>query len=136
LSSRELTETQLRIYLYILTHGGDVSVREIARDLRLSPSTVHYSLKRLEELGYVTRSSSGYVVKKPVKLEGYVLLGRLLVPRLLVYGLFFSGVFTGVLIYTLTHELTGERLLALVVSLIASMLFYYEALKAWRRVLT
>jgi DNA-binding Lrp family transcriptional regulator len=136
LSSRELTETQLRIYLYILTHGGDVSVREIARDLRLSPSTVHYSLKRLEELGYVTRSSSGYVVKKPVKLEGYVLLGRLLVPRLLVYGLFFSGVFTGVLIYTLTRGLTGERLLALVVSLTASTLFYYEALRAWRRVLT
>jgi DNA-binding Lrp family transcriptional regulator len=136
LSSRELTETQLRIYLYILTHGGDVSVREIARDLRLSPSTVHYSLKRLEELGYVTRSSSGYVVKKQVKLEGYVLLGRLLVPRLLVYGLFFSGVFTGVLIYTLTRGLTGERLLALVVSLVASTLFYYEALRAWRRVLT
>jgi DNA-binding Lrp family transcriptional regulator len=136
LSSRELTETQLRIYLYILTHGGDVSVREIARDLRLSPSTVHYSLKRLEELGYVTRSSSGYVVKKPVKLEGYVLLGRLLVPRLLVYGLFFSGVFTGVLIYTLTRGLTGERLLALVVSLVASTLFYYEAFRAWRRVLT
>lgn len=136
MSSRELTETQLRIYLYILTHGGDVSVREIARDLRLSPSTVHYSLKRLEELGYVTRSSSGYVVKKQVKLEGYVLLGRLLVPRLLVYGLFFSGVFTGVLIYTLTRGLTGERLLALVVSLVASTLFYYEALRAWRRVLT
>ncbi|MFZ8783660.1 MAG: helix-turn-helix transcriptional regulator [Desulfurococcaceae archaeon] len=136
MSSRELTETQLRIYLYILTHGGDVSVREIARDLRLSPSTVHYSLKRLEELGYVTRSSSGYVVKKPVKLEGYVLLGRLLVPRLLVYGLFFSGVFTGVLIYTLTRGLTGERLLALVVSLVASTLFYYEAFRAWRRVLT
>ena len=136
MSSRELTETQLRIYLYILTHGGDVSVREIARDLRLSPSTVHYSLKRLEELGYVARSSSGYVVKKPVKLEGYVLLGRLLVPRLLVYGLFFSGVFTGVLIYTLTRGLTGERLLALVVSLTASTLFYYEAFRAWSRVLT
>ena len=136
MSSRELTETQLRIYLYILTHGGDVSVREIARDLRLSPSTVHYSLKRLEELGYVARSSSGYVVKKPVKLEGYVLLGRLLVPRLLVYGLFFSGVFTGVLIYTLTRGLTGERLLALVVSLIASTLFYYEAFRAWRRIIT
>jgi DNA-binding Lrp family transcriptional regulator len=136
LSSRELTETQLRIYLYILTHGGDVSVREIARDLRLSPSTVHYSLKRLEELGYVARSSSGYVVKKPVKLEGYVLLGRLLVPRLLVYGLFFSGVFTGVLIYTLTRGLTGERLLALVVSLTASTLFYYEAFRARSRVLT
>jgi DNA-binding Lrp family transcriptional regulator len=105
LSSRRLTDTQVKIYLYILTHSGDVSVRDIARDLDLSPSTVHYNLKRLEELGYIEK------------------------PRLLIYGLFFTGVFMGTLIYTVLTELTADRLLTLLVSLIAATLFYLEAFK-------
>jgi DNA-binding Lrp family transcriptional regulator len=129
LSSRRLTDTQVKIYLYILTHSGDVSVRDIARDLDLSPSTVHYNLKRLEELGYIEKSVNGYVVKNPVKLGEYIIVGRLIIPRLLIYGLFFTGVFMGTLIYTVLTELTADRLLTLLVSLIAATLFYLEAFK-------
>jgi DNA-binding Lrp family transcriptional regulator len=129
LSSRRLTDTQVKIYLYILTHSGDVSVRDIARDLDLSPSTVHYNLKRLEELGYIEKSANGYVVKNPVKLGEYIIVGRLIIPRLLIYGLFFTGVFMGTLIYTVLTELTADRLLTLLVSLIAATLFYLEAFK-------
>jgi len=129
LSSKRLTDTQVKIYLYILTHSGDVSVRDIARDLDLSPSTVHYNLKRLEELGYIEKSANGYVVKNPVKLGEYIIVGRLIIPRLLIYGLFFTGVFMGTLIYTVLTELTADRLLTLLVSLIAATLFYLEAFK-------
>lgn len=129
MSSKRLTDTQVKIYLYILTHSGDVSVRDIARDLDLSPSTVHYNLKRLEELGYIEKSVNGYVVKNPVKLGEYIIVGRLIIPRLLIYGLFFTGVFMGTLIYTVLTELTADRLLTLLVSLIAATLFYLEAFK-------
>jgi DNA-binding Lrp family transcriptional regulator len=110
-------------------------VRDIARDLNLPPSTVHYNLKRLEEEGFIARSSSGYVVRNPVKLEGYLVLGKLLVPRLLIYGLFFTGVFTGTLIYSLSAGFTSERILLLVILVIASALFYIEALCARRKTL-
>jgi len=132
LSSRRLTDTQVRIYLYILTRGGDVSVRDIARDLDLSPSTVHYNLKRLEELGYIVKSINGYVVKNPVKLGDYIIVGRLIIPRLLIYGLFFTGIFAGTVIYTILTEFTADRLLTLLVSLVAAALFYLEALKTRR----
>jgi DNA-binding Lrp family transcriptional regulator len=132
LSSRRLTDTQIKIYLYILTHSGDVSVRDIARDLDLSPSTVHYNLKRLEELGYIEKSVNGYVVKNPVKLGEYIMVGRLIIPRLLIYGLFFTGVFMGTVTYTVLTELTADRLLTLLVSLIAATLFYLEAFRTRR----
>jgi len=135
LSSKKLTDTQVKIYLYIATHGGDVSVRDIARDLNLPPSTVHYNLKRLEELGYIARSLEGYVVKNSIKLEDYILVGKLLIPRLLVYGLFFTGVFIGTLIYTVRTGLTADRLLILLVSLLATLLFYIEALRTRKRAL-
>jgi DNA-binding Lrp family transcriptional regulator len=135
LSSRRLTDTQVKIYLYILTHSGDVSVRDIARDLDLSPSTVHYNLKRLEELGYIEKSANGYVVKNPVKLREYVIVGRLIIPRLLIYGLFFTGIFAGTVVYTILTEFTGDRLLTLLVSLIAAILFYLEAIKTREKTL-
>jgi DNA-binding Lrp family transcriptional regulator len=125
----------MRIYLYILTRGGNVSVRDIARDLNLPPSTVHYNLKRLEEAGCIVKSSSGYAVRNPVRVEGYVILGKLLIPRLLIYGLFFTGIFTGTLIYSLSTGFTGERLLLLAVLITASVLFYIEALNARRKIL-
>ncbi len=46
-----------------------MSVRDIARDLNLPPSTVHYNLKRLEELGYISRGSEGFIIRNPIKLE-------------------------------------------------------------------
>ncbi len=110
-------------------------MRDIARDLNLPPSTVHYNLKRLEEEGFIARSSSGYVVRNPVKLEGYLVLGKLLVPRLLIYGLFFTGVFTGTLIYSLSAGFTSERILLLVILVIASALFYIEAFCTRRKTL-
>lgn len=135
MSSRKLSDTQLKIYLYIATRGGDVSVRDIARDLNLPPSTVHYNLKRLEELGYIAKGSEGYVIKNPIKLEDYILVGKLLIPRLLIYGLFFTGVFIGTLIYTVRSGLTADKLLTLLISLLATILFYFEALKTRRRAL-
>jgi hypothetical protein len=81
------------------------------------------------------KSSSGYAVRNPVRVEGYVILGKLLIPRLLIYGLFFTGIFTGTLIYSLSTGFTGERLLLLAVLITASVLFYIEALNARRKIL-
>jgi DNA-binding transcriptional ArsR family regulator len=125
--SEELNETQVRIYLYLVTHGGDASVREIARELKLSPSTVHYHLKRLEEMGYIEKTSNGYIVKKPIRLRSHVVLGKFVIPRLLIYGLFFTGVFVGTAIYIVQNGINSERLLLLIVSLVAAVVMYIEA---------
>ncbi len=135
MNNKKLTNTQVKIYLYIATRGGNVSVRDIARDLNLPVSTVHYNLKRLEELGYIAKSSEGYIVKNPIKLKDYILVGKLLIPRLLIYGLFFTGIFIGTLVYTVRTSLTADRLLLLLISLLATLIFYIEALRTHRRTL-
>jgi len=134
LTREELSETQVRIYLYIATHRGKHSVRDIARALELSPSTVHYNLKRLEELGYIARGRRGYIVRKPIRLRDYVILGRLVVPRLVIYGVFFTGVFTGTLVYSVLTGFNKDRSLVLVISLLAALLFYIEAYRVRVRV--
>lgn len=58
---QKLTAMQQKIYDYIAnavrTQGYPPSVREIGEAVGLkSPSTVHFHIKHLEELGYITKS--------------------------------------------------------------------------------
>ena len=59
---QKLTAMQQKIYDYIAnavrTQGYPPSVREIGEAVGLkSPSTVHFHIKHLEELGYITTVS-------------------------------------------------------------------------------
>jgi len=133
LSSKDLGETALKVYAALLESGKPLGPREVAKILGLPVSTAYYNLKKLEELGLVEKAPEGYVVSKPSSVEGYVVLARRLVPRLVVYSMFFLGVLVGELVLVALKGASPDRLLAIVVSLAASATLLAEGLSARRK---
>ncbi|MEM2005068.1 MAG: winged helix-turn-helix domain-containing protein [Zestosphaera sp.] len=125
----ELGRVALRIYVYLLESSEPRGVREIARALEIPVSSVYYHLKRLEDLGFIGRRGDGYVITRMVTLEGYVLLGRKLIPRLAIYSLFFLGIALGeVLVIATTSLVDVDRVLLIASCALAFILFTAEAL--------
>ena len=75
---QKLTAMQQKIYDYIAdairTQGYPPSVREIGEAVGLkSPSTVHFHMKHLEELGYINKSGrKGRALEEPYSAPGRV----------------------------------------------------------------
>ncbi len=129
-----LSRTALRIYIYLAEKGRPLGPREIARDLGLAPSLVYYHLKKLEELGLVVRHGTSYVVVKPQPIEGFIVLGRRYVHRLTLYGLLFLGILCGeIIVISITTFLTWERILLMVVTLLATILLFIEGIRLRKR---
>ncbi|MGC8982820.1 MAG: helix-turn-helix domain-containing protein [Desulfurococcaceae archaeon] len=125
----DLGETALKIYVYLLESKNPKGVREIARELNMPVSTVYYHLKKLEDLEIVRRREGGYVIARAIRIEGYVLLGRKLIPRLTIYSLFFLGFSLGQAYVILTGKsATLDKLLLLALSIVAFALFLLEGL--------
>ncbi len=118
----------MRIYFKLFESEVPLGVRELARDLNLPVSTVHYNLRRLESLGIISKSSGGYVVSKSIPIEGFLTIRRKLIPRLLLYSVFFLGVTLGVIITLLTSEFSADKVLTVVVSATASIAFLLEGM--------
>jgi DNA-binding Lrp family transcriptional regulator len=129
----DLGRVALRIYLRLLESKVPLGVRELARDLNIPVSTVHYNLRKLEELGVISRSSDGYVVSRLIPLDGFVVVRKKLVPRLVIYALFFTGITLGELIVMITLGVNVDRLLIITTSSIASVIFFIEGLVTKRR---
>ena len=73
-------DLRLEIMLLLLNSDDDISVREIARRLNRPVGHVFYHLKRLYELGILTRNEvDGRVYYSPQKLftNGIVILNQL-----------------------------------------------------------
>ncbi|PUA33860.1 MAG: TrmB family transcriptional regulator [Zestosphaera tikiterensis] len=128
MAGEELSKTSLKIYVYLLSSSSPQGVREIARALNLPVSTAHYHVKKLMELGLIKEESDGYRVSKVVGLEGFLVIGRKLVPRFTVYAMFFAGVLIGELALVMSRGLTPDGLIALIVSLTAFALFFIEGM--------
>jgi len=115
----KLSKTALRIYLYLLNKNREVGPREIAKDLGISPSLVHYHLKRMESMGLVSKGSEGYKVASVMKIEGFIALGRRLVPRMYIYSSFFAGLILAEVVGVITRvtPLSGSIALAMIASI-------------------
>ncbi len=125
----ELTGVPLKIYVYLLESKEPKSVREIAEALSMAPSSIHYHLKKLASLGIIKRDINGYTVNKKISIEGYMILMNKLIPRLLIYSLFFLGVLIGEIIIILkTRSINVDRGISLLITLIAFILFFYEGI--------
>lgn len=125
----DLSKTALKIYVYLLESKDPKGVRDIARALDMPVSSVYYHLKRLEDLGIIGKKGDGYVTVKIIQLEGYVFLGRKLIPRLLIYSLFFLGVSLSQTYAIITgRSVTSDKLLLLILSVVAFILFFFEGL--------
>lgn len=134
MSSGELRGVDLKIYLHLLHAESPLGVREISRDLGIPVSTVHYHVRKLKELGLVRELSEGYEVSKKVKIEGFIYLGRKIVPRLAVYSAFFAGIAAGLLVVSLVWgDLSIDRSIAMVSSMTSSLVMALESYKIRKR---
>lgn len=132
--SREPGKTALRIYMYLLESGEPRGVREIARALDIPVSTVHYHLRRLEELGLVKQREGGYVIDRVIEIEGFILIAGKLVPRLIIYSLFYLGALVGQIYLALTSGVSiPDGILSMLITVTAFSLFLFEGLTTRRR---
>lgn len=133
----ELSPLDIKVYALLLESKEPLSVRDIARLLDVSPSTVHYHVKKLKKLGLIRDSEEGYVVASKVTLEDYIVIGRKIVPRLIVYSFFFLGLLLGQLVVVLHRgEFTVDSFVAITASLTAFTLLLLEGYRLRKKILT
>jgi len=126
-----------RVYWILLKNGRPMSVREVQRALRFSsPSVAQHHLEKLRELELVHKSETGgdYSLVSEVKigiLRHFVKLGKLLLPRYFFYAVFCTTFYLLYFVF-LMQAFTRENLFITVFGLIVSVIFWYEAYRAWR----
>lgn len=134
----ELSKTTIRIYLYMLSRNEPLGPREIMRALGFStPSLVYYHLRKLEEQGLVKKTNNGYIAVPGIKIEGYIQLGRKLVPRLLLFSFIYLGILAVELV-GLIINLTGnipvsrEYIILLIFTAITATILLIEGLRSYK----
>jgi hypothetical protein len=130
----ELRGKTLQVYLYLLKYGKAVGVREIQKELGFSsPSVAFHHLDKLVGLGVVEKDEyERYVLARKVDsgiLHSFVSIGGLTLPRLGFYAAFFTTI-TAAYLYFDRYFLD---LYAVVGTIGAVAVFWYEAWRVWRR---
>ena len=130
----ELRGRTLRAYLFILKSPKPVGVRELQRALGLSsPSVAYHHLDKLIRLGLIEKDQySEYALIKNANvnvLQAFTQVGRLLVPRFIFYGVFFTTLLFG---YIAIFQ-TSVNFFAMAFGLFASVFAWYEAYRTWKR---
>ena len=99
----ELDGNTLNVYVYIVRADSPVGTRDVTRGAALSSTSVAYRhLQKLENLGFIEKNSYGnYLLKRKIGINGYVWVGKHLVPRLMFYSFFFLGAFAAEISVTL-----------------------------------
>ena len=92
-TDQELEGITLNVYLYVAKKGKPVGPRDVMKGANLSsPSVAYRHLQKLEMLGLLQKNEYGeYFLKEKANIQGHMWVGRNLIPRLLVYSLFFLG---------------------------------------------
>lgn len=118
----ELDGTTFAVYSYVLNESKAVGPRDVMRGANLSsPSVAYRHLQKLEDLGLLEKNEKGrYIIKEKAKISGYLWVGRTLVPRLIFYSLFFTGL--------LGTEIVAIAIRYFVYGLFPDMLFLYLTL--------
>jgi predicted DNA-binding transcriptional regulator len=132
----DLKGNTLRVYIYALKKRK-VGVREVQRSLRLSnPSLAQYHLNKLKEMGLVKENGSEYEIVNEVKVDimrDFLRVGTLIVPRFVFYAVFFTilAIYLGNIALSI-YQNTPIVIWFTTLLVIASVIFWYEAQKAWR----
>jgi DNA-binding transcriptional ArsR family regulator len=118
----ELEGTTFTVYSFVIKENKPVGPRDVMRGVNLSsPSVAYRHLQKLEDLGLLEKNKEGrYVVKEKAKISGYLWVGRTLVPRLIFYSLFFTGL--------LGTELVAIAIRYFMYGLFPDMIFLYLTL--------
>lgn len=132
----QLKGNTLRVYIYVLKKRK-VGVREVQHALHLSnPSLAQYHLSKLKDMGLIKEDGGAYEVVDEVKVEfmrDFLRLGTLMVPRFVMYAVFFT-IFTIYIAIITAPMYNSVPVVVLLLVLLASSstIFWYEALEAWR----
>ena len=137
----EMEGITLDVYLYVLKKSKPVGPREVMKAVNLSsPSVAYRHLEKLEDLGYLQKNEYGeYLLKKKMRVDGYRLIGRRLVPNAMFYFYFFLGLFVTEIVVLAIHYAVetyeGKVFFAIGLSItgLAMVLFLVEALSSIRR---
>jgi DNA-binding transcriptional ArsR family regulator len=121
-SNAELKGTTFTVYSFVIKEDKPVGPRDVMRGVNLSsPSVAYRHLQKLEELGLLEKNEEGrYIVKEKAKISGYLWVGKTLVPRLIFYSLFFTGL--------LGTEIASIAIRYFMYGLLPHMLFLYLTL--------
>jgi len=132
----KLKGNTLRVYWGLLSSdNGVVGVRGLQRDLGFSsPALAAYHLNRLVDFGLAVNDRGDYRLVREVKvgvLKQYIKLGSFLLPRYVLY----ASMFSTFLVYLLLRfdEVSFYSVYGLAVSLLASGVSWFEAVKIWRQ---
>ena len=142
MASDELEGNTLAVYAFVVKEGKPVGTRDVTRGANLSSSSVAFrQLQKLESLGLLQRNAYGnYVVKEKTDINGYVWIGRDLIPRLMFYSLFFMGAFSAeVAIIFLGYFFIGlvieiSFFFLTIMTAVAMVLFFIEGVKLYRKI--
>jgi len=131
-----LDATTFRVYVYMVKAGRLVGPRDVMRGAGLSsPSVAHRQLQKLLDLGLVQKDMYGrYEVKEKTGLKGYFWFGKMLVPRLIFYSLFFIGFLVVEIIIVAIHLSVNEPVdltlaLLTLVTVTSAILFLSEGIR-------
>jgi len=130
----QLRGKTLQVYMHLLKVRRGVGVREVQRALGFSsPSLAFHHLEKLESLGLVGKDRYGrYIVVRKVDvgiLGLFVNFLGLALPRYLFYASFF----TTIALHQLLFAVGRLNLTALVIASAASIIFWYETIRIWKR---
>jgi len=132
----ELRGNTLRAYWALLNSEDNiVGVRELQRKLGFSsPALASYHLNKLVDMTLVVKERGDYRLVREVRvgiLKQFIKLGTFMFPRYVLY----ATMFTTLLLYLLVNfrEFTFYSAFALVLGLLGTVIFWYEAVRVWRQ---
>ncbi|ADM27360.1 transcriptional regulator, TrmB [Ignisphaera aggregans DSM 17230] len=131
----DLSRTALKIYLYLLESKDPQGVREISRALNIPVSTVHYHMKKLLSLGIVREDSYGYRVSRVINIDGFIVFRQKLIPRLMVYAMFFIGLLIGEILLISIDGFNSDRLLMIIITIVSISIFILESINTKKSIL-
>jgi hypothetical protein len=138
--SSELQGVTLKVYLYTVRNRS-VGPRDVMRGVHLSsPSVAYRHLQKLETMGLLAKDDLGnYVVKEKVAVQGYIWVGRFLVPNPLVYAFVFLFILAIEIVILAIHFSVEDQefkiffLLLTSITAAALILFVFEGWRMMRR---
>ena len=136
----ELNATTFQTYVYLVKVGKPVGPRDLMRGANLSsPSVAYRNLQKLTDLGLVVKDAYGnYVVKEKMGMQGYVWVGKTLMPSFAIFGFIFLGVLIAEIAILVPHLLVGASVqesfwLLTVVTVVSALIFLFEGLQFRRK---
>lgn len=136
IAESQLKGNTLRTYIYVVTHRKS-GVREVQRELHFSSSSLaQYHLSKLVDLGLLTENGGEYFLADEIKvdvLKDFLKFGTLIVPRFIFYAVFFTTITSFLGFVALRATFSGITAFFTAMLILASVLFWYEAIRAWSR---